>query len=508
MNTGEVRVRTVRIDGMRASNAEIVIRRGQHAGNIHVEGIREQQAGALGCLITEALRASGKAIANAGITARLEPASEWNQQLWDLPIALGALAITGQTKTPREDLTVFGTVDHKGRVHSSRGAVSIAHHAYVQGHSLLMPKENMGETQIAHATNVHGVLKIDEASDWLNGTQQTEPLEDYRPTRDAPVDMREMTLRPAAKLAMLIAATGKHNILLIGKEDSGCTGLARRLTGLLAPMNAQVSLECAAIYSIAGIIKQQYRWTSRPPFRAPHSTASAAAIDGSGYRTIGRTQPRPGEAALAHGGVLYLDNADHFRPATAQLAVNAQKLGRTPATAPAGGGYPAEFILVGQVQPSEDPRPGWSDPARHGEAMRHAVERLRIAGAFDIAIEVARASATAAAQAGEPEANPWDTDELAGRAARARQRRENRRARARAEGRTANFELEAAAAARLPDTPSEARQNEWTRVLAVAETVHDLRTNRPYERISVADIETALSYRALLSGGGYRLAAA
>ena len=508
MNTGEVRVRTMRIDGMRATNAEIVLRRGQHAGTIQVEGIREPKPGALGWMIAEALRASGKSLGNAGITARLEPASEWNQQLWDLPIALGALAITGQAKTPKEDLTVFGTIDHKGLVHSCRGAVSMAHLARMQSRSMLMPKANIGEARIAQATNMHGVRDINEACDWLNGDQQAEPTEDYRPTRSGIVDMREMTLRPAAKLAMLVAATGKHNILLIGKEDSGCTGLARRLAGLVGPMNPRVSLECAAIHSIAGIIEQQYRWTDSPPFRAPHSTASAAAIDGSGYRTIGRSQPHPGETALAHGGVLYLDNADHFLGSTAELAVHAQKLGRTPSTAPDDGGYRAAFLLVGHVQPNEDPRPGWADPGQHKEAVRHAVQRLRIAGAFDIAIEVAPVSAAAAAQAGEPEDNPWDTDELAARARRAQKRRKDRRARVRAEGRRESFELEADAAARLPDTESEAKENEWTRVLAVAETVHDLRTSRTTERISVADIETALWYRAPLSRGRYRLAAA
>ncbi|QJD60013.1 YifB family Mg chelatase-like AAA ATPase [Pseudomonas sp. gcc21] len=227
---------------------------------------------------------------------------------FDLAIALGLLSASGQI--PAEVLDqceCLGELALSGELRPVQGVLPAALACRDQGRTLLLPRANAMEAALVRGLHIIAADHLLELCEHLRGERTLEPV----PANPAPempryhADLDEVQGQAQAKRALIVAASGGHNLLLFGPPGTGKTLLASRLPGILPQLVESEALEVAAIQSVCGQGPLQ-AWPTRP-FRAPHHGASAAALVGGG------SQPRPGEISQAHRGVLFLDELPELR---------------------------------------------------------------------------------------------------------------------------------------------------------------------------------------------------
>ncbi|CAN1485345.1 COG0606 Predicted ATPase with chaperone activity [Rhabdaerophilaceae bacterium] len=387
------RVATVAFEGIEARPVDVQVQITSGAVAFVLVGLGDKAVAESRERVRAALTASSLALPAKRIVVNLAPADMPKEgSHYDLPIALGVMAAIGAIPPDAlEGYCVLGELALDGTISPVAGVLPAAISAQIRDLGLICPRASGPEAAWAgDDIDILAAQNLIQLANHFKGTQvMRRPEPAIRKSEGSLPDLADIKGQESAKRALEIAAAGGHHLLMAGPPGAGKSMLAARLPSILPPLRPRELLEVSMVHSIAGLLTEG-ALTDRRPFRAPHHSASMAALTGGGM------QARPGEVSLAHHGVLFLDELPEFAPQaldslrqpieTGEVAVSRANHRAT---------YPARFQLVAAMNPCRCGKalePGYAcKRAPNEKCLAQYVGRLSgpLLDRFDLLIEVA-----------------------------------------------------------------------------------------------------------------------
>ena len=403
------RVRTVAFQGIEAVPVDVQVVAGPGKMGMHIVGLADKAVAESRERVRSAIHASGLSMPTKRVVVNLAPADLPKEgSHYDLAIALALMATMGAVPAQAlEGFVVMGELALDGTVAPVAGALPAAMGANAQGRGLICPYACGPEAAWAsEAMELLAVRSLIQVANHFKGTQRlARPVASTRGAAEALPDMADIKGQESAKRALEVAAAGGHNLLMVGPPGAGKSMLAARLPSILPPLSTRELLEVSTLRSVAGELAGQGRnvsMTSARPFRAPHHSASMAALVGGGQRA------RPGEVSLAHNGVLFLDELPEFTPQVLDSLRQPLESGETViARANHRVTYPSRIQLVAAMNPCRCGHHGEPGHTCRRGASCAADYQARVSGPLmdriDLRIDVAALTALDLIQPGPSE---------------------------------------------------------------------------------------------------------
>ena len=346
--------------------------------------------------IVSAFQVNGYKFPSCQIIINMAPADIRKEgAAYDLPLAVGIMASVGELSTSMlDDYVIMGEMGLDGTLQPVKGALSMAIKARNEGfRGIILPAQNAPEATVIDGLEVYGAGNIREVVDLLNSTPgHIQPLVRHDDTKNprqeySGVDFADVKGQDSVKRAIEVAASGSHNLIMIGPPGSGKSMMARALPSILPPLTKEESIETTRIHSVAGFTGHGATLITGRPFRHPHHTITNVALTGGGANA------QPGEISLAHNGVLYLDELPEFnRSALEVLRQPLEDRTIVISRAKYRVEYPASFMLVASMNPC--PCGYYNHPVKECHCSPATIERYlgRVSGPlmdrFDLQCEI------------------------------------------------------------------------------------------------------------------------
>jgi magnesium chelatase family protein len=386
------RVATVAFEGVEARPVDVQVQVANGAVAFTIVGLGDKAVAESRERVRAALVASGLALPARRITVNLAPADMPKEgSHYDLPVALAVMAAIGAIPADALDgYAVIGELALDGAISAVAGVLPAAIAANARGLGLICPAACGPEAAWASADlDILAPRSLIQLANHFKGSQiLSRPTPALRAAGAPQPDLADIKGQESAKRALEVAAAGGHNLLMCGAPGAGKSMLAQRLPSILPPLNPRELLEVSMVHSVAGILAGG-ALTDRRPFRAPHHSASMAALVGGGVHA------KPGEISLAHHGVLFLDELPEFNPQALDSLRQPLEAGEVAiARANHRVVYPARFQLVAAMNPcrcGHADEPGYAC-SRGPNARCVAQYQARLSGPlldrFDLTIDV------------------------------------------------------------------------------------------------------------------------